>query len=266
MGGEAMKPGLDKKVVLITGGSKGIGFACAQAFAGEGARVAIASRSQENLDRAREALAKDKFEVLALRGDLSNPEDAQSIARSTEQQLGPIDVLINSAGAAKRYQIDAYTPESWQNGMHAKYFPYVYAMDAVRPGMIERRRGAIVNIIGMGGKMAQPVFLSGGAANAALMLVTTGWASALGKYGIRVNGINPASTLTDRVQAGIRAEAQALGITEAEAMERSQARIPLGRFARPEEVAAVALFLASDQASYVTGVILPMDGGQAAIV
>jgi NAD(P)-dependent dehydrogenase (short-subunit alcohol dehydrogenase family) len=261
-----MKLGLDRKVVLITGGSKGIGLACAQAFAAEGARVAIASRSQENLDRARQTLAKDKFEVLALRADLSNPEEAQSAARSAERELGPIDVLINSAGAAKRYQVDAYTPEAWQNGMHAKYFPYVYTMDAVRPGMIERRRGAIVNIIGMGGKMAQPVFLSGGAANAALMLVTAGWANALGKYGIRVNGINPATTLTDRVHAGMRAEAQSQGITEAEAMERSQAKIPLGRFARPEEVAAVALFLASNQASYVTGVIIPMDGGMGPVI
>src|SRR5262245_64906890 len=82
-------------------------------------------------------------------------------------------------------------------------------MDAVRPGMIERKRGAIVNIIGMGGKAAQPVFLSGGAANAALMLATVGWANALGRYGIRVNGINPGTTLTDRVKRGVEAEAQA---------------------------------------------------------
>lgn len=256
-----MKLGLEKKVVLITGGSKGIGFACAQAFAGEGARVAIASRSQENLDRARQTLSGDKFEVLALRGDLSRPEEAQAVATATEKQLGPIDVLVNCAGAAKRFLIDEYNAEAWHQGMDAKFFPYAQTMDAVRPGMIERRRGAIVNIIGMGGKSAQQVFLSGGAANAALILVTLGWASALGRYGIRVNGINPGSTLTDRVQAGIRAEAQSQGITEAEALERSQSKIPLGRFGRPEEVAAVTLFLASDQASYVTGVVIPMDGG-----
>jgi NAD(P)-dependent dehydrogenase (short-subunit alcohol dehydrogenase family) len=261
-----MKIGLDGKVVLITGGSKGIGLACARAFAAEGARVAIASRSQENLDRARQELSKEKIEVLALRGDLSQPQDAQTIARSTEKQLGPIHVLVNSAGAARRFMLDAYNAEAWQDGMNAKYFPYVNAMDAVRPGMIERRTGSIVNIIGMGGKMAQPVFLSGGSANAALMLVTVGWASALGRYGIRVNGINPGSTLTDRVQAGIRAEAQSQGITEAEALDRSQSKIPLGRFGKPEEVAAVALFLASDQASYVTGAIIPMDGGQANII
>ncbi len=261
-----MKLGLEGKVVLITGGSKGIGLASARAFAGEGARVAIASRSQENLDRARETLGEQGFEIVALRADFSQSEDAHSAAASTEELLGPIDILINCAGAANRYKVEAYTAESWRQGIEAKYFPQIHAMDAVRPGMIQRRKGSIVNIIGMGGKIAQPVFLSGGAANAALMLVTTGWAQALGRYGIRVNGINPATTFTDRVKAGMRAEAQAHGITEAEAMERSQAKIPLGRFAQPEEVAAVALFLASDQASYVTGVIIPMDGGQGSII
>ncbi len=261
-----MKLGLEGKVALITGGSKGIGLACAKAFAGEGARVAIASRSQENLERARRELGGGGFEVMALRGDFSEPKDAQAAAASAEQSLGPIDILINSAGAANRYQVEAYNADSWRQGMNSKFFPQINAIDAVRPGMIARRRGAIVNIIGMGGKMAQPVFLSGGAANAALMLITTGWAAALGRYGIRVNGINPATTFTDRVKAGMRAEAQSQGITEAEAIERSQARIPLGRFARPEEVAAVALFLASDQASYVTGVVIPMDGGQGPVI
>ena len=261
-----MKLGLEGKVVLISGGSKGIGLACARAFAGEGARVAIASRSQENLDRGRQELAKEGIEVAALQGDFSEPKDAHAAAASTEKLFGPIDILINSAGAANRYQVEAYTSESWHQGMNAKFFPQINAIDAVRPGMMARRRGTIVNIIGMGGKMAQPVFLSGGAANAALMLITTGWAAALGRYGIRVNGINPATTFTDRVKAGMRAEAQSQGITEAEAMERSQAKIPLGRFARPEEVAAVALFLASDQASYVTGVVIPMDGGQGPVI
>jgi NAD(P)-dependent dehydrogenase (short-subunit alcohol dehydrogenase family) len=261
-----MKLGLEGKVVLITGGSKGIGLACAQGFAAEGARVAIASRSRENLDHARQTLIKDGFEVVTAPADFSQPEDARAAVNQTEKLLGPVDILINSAGAANRYQIDAYNTDAWHQGLDSKFFPQVHAMDAVRPGMIERKRGAIVNVMGMGGKSAQQVFLSGGAANAALMLVTVGWASALGRYGIRVNGINPGSTLTDRVKRGIQADAQANGISETEALERSQARIPLGRFARPEEVSAVALFLASDQASYVTGAIIPMDGGSTAVV
>jgi len=261
-----MKLGLEGKVVLITGGSKGIGLACAQAFAAEGARVAIASRSRENLDRAREILSKDGFEAVTAMADFSQPEESQSAVNQTEKLLGPVDILVNCAGAANRYQIDAYNSDAWHQGLDSKFFPQVHAMDAVRPGMIERKRGAIVNIMGMGGRSAQQVFLSGGAANAGLMLVTVGWASALGHYGIRVNGINPGSTLTDRVKRGIQADAEANGISETEALQRSQSRIPLGRFARPEEVAAVALFLASDQASYVTGAIIPMDGGSTAVL
>jgi NAD(P)-dependent dehydrogenase (short-subunit alcohol dehydrogenase family) len=261
-----MKLNLEAKVVLITGGSKGIGLACARAFRSEGARVAIVSRSEENLERARQMLAGDGLDVVTGRADLANAAEAHSAVASAEKLLGPIDVLINCAGAANRYQIDAYNSEAWQQGLNSKYFPQIHSMDAVRPGMVQRKRGVIVNIIGMGGKSAQQVFLSGGAANAALMLATVGWANALGRYGIRVNGINPGSTLTDRVQRGIQADAQAQGITEADALERSQARIPLGRFGRPEEVAAVALFLASDQASYVTGAIIPMDGGGTPVI
>lgn len=256
-----MKLGLDGKVVLITGGSKGIGLACARMFAQEGARVAIASRSQDNLERARQQLAKEGIKVITVRADFSQSKDADAAALETEKQLGPIDVLINSAGAAKRRNLDAYDAEAWQEGMNSKYFPYVFAMDAVRPGMIERKRGSIVNIIGHGGKVARLIHLAGGAANAALMLVTAGWATALAPHGIRVNGINPSATLTERMEGATKADAQLQGISEAEAVKRHLAKIPLGRFANPEEVAAVAVFLASDQASYVTGTVIPMDGG-----
>jgi NAD(P)-dependent dehydrogenase (short-subunit alcohol dehydrogenase family) len=256
-----MKLGLNGKVVLITGGSKGIGLACARMFAGEGARVAIASRSKDNLEDAGQVLAEDGIEVFKVQADFLNPKDCQIAVAATERQLGPIDVLVNSAGAAKRRNLDAYDAEAWQEGMNSKYFPYVFAMDAVRPGMIERKRGSIINIIGHGGKVARPIHLAGGAANAALMLVTAGWATALAPYNIRVNGINPSATLTDRFEGGMKAEAALQGISEAEAVKRHLAKIPLGRFATPEEVASVTVFLASDQASYVTGAVIPMDGG-----
>jgi NAD(P)-dependent dehydrogenase (short-subunit alcohol dehydrogenase family) len=261
-----MKLGLDGKVVFITGGSKGIGFACARAFAAEGARVSIASRSAENLESARELLAHDGFEVVTARADFTNPCEAQAAAAQTEKLLGPIDVLVNSAGAAKRRPWEKLDAEAWQQGMDSKYFTYVHAIDAVRSGMIARKRGAIVNVIGLGGKAATTVHLSGGAANAALMLVTVGWANALGKYGIRINAVNPANTLTERLQEALRLDAQKQGITEAEALKRNEDRIPLGRLAKPEEVASVVLFLASEQASYVTGAIIPMDGGRLAVL
>jgi len=132
--------------------------------------------------------------------------------------------------------------------------------------MIERKRGSIVNIVGMGGKTATTMHMPGGAANAALMLVTAGWATALGKFGIRVNAINPGATLTERLQEALRLDADKKGITMAEALKKSEENIPLSRSAKPEEIAAVTLFLASDQASYVTGAVIPMDGGRTAVI
>src|SRR6266496_4444141 len=126
-----MKLGFEGKVVLITGGSKGIGLACARAFAAEGARVAIASREQDNLDRARKTLANDGLDIATISADFSKPQDAQLAAASTEQRLGPIDILINCAGAANRYQVDAYNADAWQQGLHSKFLPQVHAMDAV---------------------------------------------------------------------------------------------------------------------------------------
>ena len=256
-----MNLGLKGKVVLITGGSKGIGLACARMFADEGAQVAIASRNANNLDGARQQLSKDRLHVITVQADFSQANDAHAAVVATEHELGPIDILVNSAGAARRRNLDAYDADAWHEGMNAKYFPYVFAMDAVRPGMIERKRGSIINIIGHGGKVARATHLAGGAANAALMLVTAGWATALAPHGIRVNGINPSATLTDRFEGGMKAEAELQGISIAEATERHLAHIPLGRFAKPEEVASVTVFLASDQASYVTGTVIPMDGG-----
>jgi NAD(P)-dependent dehydrogenase (short-subunit alcohol dehydrogenase family) len=261
-----MKLGLEGKVIFITGGSKGIGLACARAFAAEGARVSIASRSEENLEAARQILAREGCEVITARADFSIPEDAQAATAQVEKLLGPIDVLVKSAGAAKRRPWEKLDSEAWHQGMDSKYFTYVHAMDAVRAGMIERKSGSIVNIIGLGGKAASTMHLSGGAANAALMLVTAGWANALGKYGIRVNAVNPGNTLTERLQEALRLDAQKQGITEAEALKRNEDRVPLGRLAKPEEVAAVVLFLASEQASYVTGAIIPMDGGRLAAI
>lgn len=140
-------------------------------------------------------------------------------------------------------------------------------MEATLPGMVARGRGNIVNVIGIGGKVAVPIHLPGGAANSALMLATVGLAQVHGPRGVRINAINPGATLTDRVKEALRLEALAQHTTVEEVLRRSQERIPLRRYATPEEIARVALFLASDTAaSYLTGVVVPMDGGANAVV
>ena len=261
-----MDMNLRDKIVVIAGGSKGIGYACAEAFATEGARVALVSRSQANLDAALARFPASRHQPLIIAADLTRIADAERMVAHVEQQVGAIDVLVNSAGAARRYAPADLDAQAWHDAMDAKFFSVIHPTDAVLRRMIARKRGAIVNIIGMGGKVASPVHIPGGAANSALMLATVGLAAAHGGNGIRINGINPGGTLTGRVQEGLKAEAKMTGLAEAELLARNQARIPLGRLGLPEEVARVAVFLASDQASYVTGAIIAMDGGQGAVI
>ena len=256
---------LTGKIVIVTGGSKGIGLACAHAFAAEGARVALVSRSRANLDAALASFARVPAPFLVA-ADLTRVDEAERMTSRIEAEMGPIDVLINSAGAARRYAPAELNAQSWHDAMDAKFFSYMHPTDSVLKRMLTRKSGVIVNIIGAGGKMATPVHLAGGAANAALMLATVGLAAAFARDGIRVNGINPGGTLTGRVQEGVKAEARMTGLSEAELMARNEARIPMGRLATPEEVAQVAVFLASAQASYVTGAIVPMDGGSASVI
>ena len=243
--------------VLVTGGSKGIGLACARAFLDEGAKVAIVSRDRANLDTAVAQLPNVKTIV----ADLTRAEEAGRMAKDAERALGPIDVLVNSAGAAKRYPPDELNAQAWHAAMDAKYFTYIHAMDAVLPSMRSRRRGAVVNIIGTGGKVATPIHLPGGAANSALMLASVGLASVYGKFGVRINAINPGATMTGRIREALALEAKAKGVGVDKVLEDGQSRVPLGRYADPEDIARVALFLASGLAAYVTGAIVPMDGG-----
>ena len=261
-----MDLGLTDRAVVVTGASKGIGLACAHAFAAEGARVAIVSRSRANLDAALAAFPRAKHKPVAIAADLVHADEAARAIAEAERAIGPIDVLVNSAGAARRYPPDELDAKGWHDAMDAKFFSYIHPIDVVVKAMAKRGRGAIVNIVGQGGKVASPVHLPGGAANAALMLATAGLAAAYAPKGVRVNAINPGATLTTRVQEGLAAESRMTGMPEAQLLERMQQRIPLGRLGTPEEIARVALFLASDAASYVSGAIVPMDGAQAAVI
>ena len=261
-----MKLGLADRVVVVTGASKGIGYACAEAFAHEGARVVLVSRSADNLDRALARFPATRHAPTAVAADLARADEALRMIAEAERDVGPIDVLVNSAGAARRYAPADLGPEAWHAAMDAKYFSYIHPLDAVVRRMGARGHGAIVNIIGAGGKTVNPVHLPGGAANAALMLATAGLAVAYGPKGVRINAINPGGTLTGRVQEGLAAESRMSGVSAEDLLERQQARIPLRRFGNPEEVAEVVLFLASPHASYVTGAIIPMDGGAAAVI
>jgi NAD(P)-dependent dehydrogenase (short-subunit alcohol dehydrogenase family) len=251
---------LSGKTAVVTGGSRGIGLACARAFAAEGARVAIVARNAATLEQSVRELADEGIQAHAASVDLTDPKDAERMRAEVEAALGPVDVLVNSAGAAKRKPAEQLSAADWHAAMQAKYFTYIHAMDAVLPGMVERRAGAIVNVVGMGGRFASAMHVAGGAANAALMLASTGLANAYAKHGIRVNAVNPGIVETDRFTQNVQVEAAAKGLAVEDVVKQRIQALPLGRIAQPREVADMVVFLASARASYVSGAVIAMDG------
>jgi len=237
--------------VLVTGASRGIGKACVRAFLDEGATVSALARTEQTLEAmAAQMQAGDRLRVFC--ADLQDAAQAQEAVRRIEAQGGPIQVLVNCAGAAKRTPFAQLQPADWHAGMQAKFYSYMHVLTPVVQRMAGRGAGAVVNVVGAGGKRANPVHLAGGAANAALMLAGTGLAAAYAPSGVRINTINPGQVRTERLQAQRDAQAAAGGAPLAEP--------PLGRPAEPEEIAALAVFLASPRASYVSGAVIAMDG------
>lgn len=246
------------KLVLITGGSKGIGFACAEKFLAEGARVIICARAPEA------ALARLPG-AIGLAADLTDAPAAAAMVAQAEAH-GPIDILVNSAGAARRTPPAELTPAAWHAAMGAKFFTYIHVIDPLVKLMAARGAGVIVNVIGQGGKIASKVHLAGGAANAALMLATAGLGHAYAEAGVRIVGINPTGTDTERIHESLSASARMAGVSVEAARADMLAGIPIGRLASPAEVADFVLFLASARASYISGVNLGIDGGLTPIV
>ena len=257
-----MNLALNGRVALVTGGSKGIGLACAKTLLAEGARVAIVSRDPANIAAALAKLPGAE----GVAADFGDAASALAAIDEVERRLGAIDILVNSAGAARRTPADELTPADWRAAMGAKFFTYVNAFDPLSKRMGARGRGVIVNVIGMGGKVASPTHLAGGAANAALMLATAGLANAYAARGVRVVAVNPGLTETERLTEGLAATARQLGVDLAEARRREAAAIPLGRIASSQEIADVVAFLCSDRAAYVTGVTIGMDGARSPVL
>ena len=261
-----MELGLHGLHVLITGGSKGIGFACAEAFCKEGARVSLIARNQTGLDEAVARLDKLGAQSQGIAADLTIAEQASRAIESIYQNFGRVDVLVNCAGGATRTPFNELSPQAWHDAMQAKFFTYIHAIDPVIKKMAQHGKGVIINVVGVGGKVASPTHLAGGSANAALMLASVGLASAYGPRGVRVNVINPGLTMTDRLGKGLNAEARLQQISLEEVLAKHQQRLPLGRIAEPREVADAVTFLSSDKASYITGAVIAMDGAASSTV
>jgi 3-oxoacyl-[acyl-carrier protein] reductase len=258
-----MDLGLKGKVALVTGGSKGIGKAVARALAQEGARVSICARDKRQLEEAAKQLADEtRAEVFAVAGDLTRPADVQHIVDATVQRFGRIDVLVNNAGAAPGGRLLELSEEDWQKALQLKFMGYVRCAKAVIPHMLKQGGGRIVNIVGNDGVKPIGIELTPSAANAADLAVTVALAEQYGRQGICVNAINPGPVQTERWDQLISGVATMLGLSVAEAQKKAERSIPLGRICTPEEVANVAVFVASERASFLNGASINCDGGQ----
>jgi 3-oxoacyl-[acyl-carrier protein] reductase len=240
--------------VVITGASKGIGYACAEAFAAEGCDIVLAARAPEAAAAALRATYQVRVE--AVPADLSRPEE-----RARLHAIAPdADILVNNAGAIPSGSLADITMERWMEAWNLKVFGYVHLTQLYLGAMAARRSGVIVNIIGMAGRAWKPGYIAGTAGNAALIAFTSAMGHDAQKAGARIFGINPAVTRTERMetQARFRAE-QALG--DPDRWPEMVQGLPYDRPIEPREIAELAVFGASPRGAYLNGTVIDVDGG-----
>jgi len=250
----------EKRVVLITGGSSGIGFATAREFLKEGARVAITGRNGPRLSKAKRALDRHG-DVLAIRGDVSKASDARRFVRGTERDLGALDVLVNNAGIYLQKLTHRVTEREYERVMDINLKGAFLCTKYALPGMIRRRRGSIVNVSSDSGLVATPEASIYCASKGGLILLTKVLAVDHAKEGIRVNAICPGEVETPMLER----DAKASGLPYNEYLRKLVAPYPMKRAAKPEEIARGILFLASEDSAFMTGACLSMDGGWTAL-
>jgi 3-oxoacyl-[acyl-carrier protein] reductase len=252
-----MELGLTGRRALVTGSSKGIGFACAKVLAREGCDVVLVSRTAADLARAKDEIAKVanvRVEIEAL--DLSRDDAHQGLA----ERHGEIDILVNNAGAIPGGTLADIDQGRWRAAWDLKIFGYIGLTRLFHARMAARGKGVIVNIIGAAGERMNAAYIAGSAANAGLMAFTRALGGASPAQGVRVLGINPGPVATGRFETLHRAQAKSLWGDE-ERWQELTAKLPFGRAATPEEIANMVAFLASDLSAYTTGTVITIDGG-----
>ncbi len=252
-----MELGLRGKKALVTGASRGIGRACAEVLAEEGCDVALVARTAADLETARAAIAaKHNVAVRVFALDLSLGRNVERLAA----ECADIEILVNNAGAIPGGDLDAVDEGRWRTAWDLKVFGYVNMTRRFYALMRGRGTGVIVNIIGAAGENPDFDYIAGSSGNASLMAFTRAIGGTAPRDGLRVVGINPGPVMTERLVTLMRSRAEAR-FGDAERWPELMTGYAFGRAAKPEEIAWMAAFLASDKSGYTTGSIVTIDGG-----
>jgi NAD(P)-dependent dehydrogenase (short-subunit alcohol dehydrogenase family) len=249
------------KVVVVTGGSRGIGKAIALSFAREGAQTVLAASSQQNLDAVAAAIGNSGRKPLAFAGDLKKLDACEALHAFVKDKLGRCDVLVNNAGATRSGNFLELPDEAFHDGFALKYFACVRLSKLFWP-MLKAHEGHVVNIIGGAARTPDALFLIGGSVNSACANFSKGLAGLGKKDGVNVNVIHPGLTETDRVVTLLRQRAQDNGITPDQARKQLMEKDGLRRIGQPEDVAELAVFLCTERARHIQGAAIGVDGGQ----
>lgn len=266
-----MNLGLKEKVVLVTGASKGLGKAIAVAFAAEGSHVVLCARSKQELEQTAEEIRRQGGSAIALAADITKSEDVEHLVIETVARFGTMHVLVNNAGSiGSSSSFEELSDDDWLRVFDVNLFSAVKLIRAILPYMKRQKWGRIINISSESGIQPDPVMPHYNASKAALINLTKSLSKAYARDGILVNTVSPAFIKTPLVEDMLAQQAKAQGVSAQEAEARflrhNRPHIELGRAGTPEEVAPAVVFLASEEASFINGANLRVDGGSVASV
>jgi meso-butanediol dehydrogenase / (S,S)-butanediol dehydrogenase / diacetyl reductase len=250
---------LSGKMALITGGGTGIGAAIAERFVVEGARICIAGRRKDILEKALRSYPPGSAVICV--GDVSKPEDARRMVDEAVAFGGKLDVLVNNAGINPRGSVIDLDPGEWQMGLAVNLTGPFLLMQAAIPLMMREGGGSIINISSLGGVRSMPSMAAYCVSKAGVIMLTQQAAVDFGRHNVRVNAICPGGIGTDMMDGAIRRYAGLLNVTEEDVSALVSSGVPMGRIARPSEIAGTCVYLASDDSSFTNGAIIMVDGG-----
>lgn len=257
-----MDLGIRGKVALVAASSKGLGRAVAEELAAEGVNLVLCARGEEALGQTAQSIRQASgVDVVHVAADVSQQAGLERVVGAALERFGRVDILVNNSGGPPSGQFDTYTPEMWESATRLLLFSVVGLTRAVLPGMKERRWGRILNVTSIAVK--QPV--EGLMLSNSLRAAVTGFARSLANevapFNVTVNNLMPGYTRTDRMEQLARAAGERSGAATKDTFAKWEKEIPMGRLGEPREFAALAAFLASDRASYITGSSIAVDGG-----